>query len=68
MQVGTSVFEAYNRTLRRVMWADFVDEQMRLAREKQYRASLIQQQEQRPEPSLEPRANDEVPPLRRAVA
>ena len=42
MQLGTPSFEAYNRTLRRIMWADFVDEQMRVAREQQYRASLVE--------------------------
>lgn len=41
MQLGSASFEAYNRTLRRIMWADFVDEQMRVAREQQYRASLV---------------------------
>ena len=43
MQLGSATFEAYNRTLRRVMWADFIDEQMRIAREQQYRASLVEQ-------------------------
>jgi hypothetical protein len=42
MQLGTPNFEAYNRTLRRVMWADFIDEQLRVARESTYRASLVQ--------------------------
>jgi len=42
MQLGSPAFEAYNKTLRRLMWADFVDEQLRLAREKQYRASLVE--------------------------
>jgi hypothetical protein len=41
MQIGSPTFEAYNRTLRRVMWADFIDEQMRVAREQQYKASLV---------------------------
>lgn len=41
MQLGSPAFAAYNRTLRRIMWADFVDEQMRVAREQQYRASLV---------------------------
>ena len=43
MQLGSATFEAYNKTLRRIMWADFVDEQLRIAREKQYRASLVEQ-------------------------
>lgn len=43
MQLGTPSFEAYNRTLRRIMWADFIDEQIRVAREQQYRASLVEQ-------------------------
>lgn len=37
------MFESYNRTLRRLMWADFIDEQMRVAREQQYRATLVDQ-------------------------
>lgn len=43
MQVGSPTFESYNRTLRRLMWADFIDEQMRMAREQQYRASLVEE-------------------------
>jgi hypothetical protein len=43
MHIGSPMFEQYNRTLRRLMWADFVDEQMRVAREQQYRASLVDQ-------------------------
>jgi hypothetical protein len=43
MQVGSPTFESYNRTLRRLMWADFIDEQMRVAREQQYRASLVEE-------------------------
>jgi hypothetical protein len=43
MRVGSAMFESYNRTLRRLMWADFVDEQMRVAREQSYRASLVEQ-------------------------
>lgn len=43
MQLGSPTFEAYNKTLRRIMWADFVDEQLRIAREKQYRASLVEE-------------------------
>ncbi len=41
MQLGSPAFEAYNRTLRRIMWADFVDEQLRVAREQQYKASIV---------------------------
>ncbi len=43
MRLGTPIFESYNRTLRRLMWADFVDEQMRVAREQHYRATLVGQ-------------------------
>lgn len=43
MQLGTPIFEAYNRTLRRVMWADFIDEQLRVAREGAYKASLVEE-------------------------
>lgn len=42
MQLGSPMFESYNRTLRRIMWADFIDEQMRIAREQQYRATLVE--------------------------
>ena len=53
MQLGSPVFEAYNRTLRRIMWADFVDEQMRVAREQQYKASIVEESYP-PQPSLAP--------------
>jgi hypothetical protein len=43
MQLGTPNFEAYNRTLRRVLWADFIDGQLRVARENAYRASLVKE-------------------------
>jgi hypothetical protein len=42
MQVGTANFNSYNRTLRRILWADFIDEQLRVARENAYRASLVE--------------------------
>jgi hypothetical protein len=51
MQLGSPAFEAYNRTLRRIMWADFVDEQMRVAREQQYKASIVEEAYP-PQPSL----------------
>jgi hypothetical protein len=43
VQIGSESFEAYNRTLRRLLWADFIDEQLRIAREKKYRASLVEE-------------------------
>lgn len=43
MQVGSQNFNAYNRTLRRVLWADFIDEQLRIARENAYRATLVEE-------------------------
>jgi hypothetical protein len=43
VQLGSPNFESYNRTLRRIMWADFIDEQLRLAREQQYRATLVEE-------------------------
>ncbi len=43
MAIGSDSFNSYNRTLRRLMWADFIDEQMRIAREQQYRASLVEE-------------------------
>ena len=39
--IGSSNFEAYNKLLRRIMWSDFIDEQLRIARENQFRASLV---------------------------
>lgn len=53
MQLGTPAFEAYNRTLRRIMWADFVDEQLRVAREQQYKASIVEEAYQ-DKPSIAP--------------
>ncbi|MGE0629759.1 MAG: hypothetical protein AB7O43_18295 [Hyphomicrobiaceae bacterium] len=41
MRLGTSNFETYNRVLRRVMWAEFIDEQLKVARESHFRASLV---------------------------
>ena len=32
MSMGTPHFETYNRTLRRIMWAEFLDEQLKVAR------------------------------------
>ncbi len=43
MRVGSSTFEAYNRTLRRVLWADFIDAHLKAAREQQYRASIVEE-------------------------
>ena len=43
MQLGTANFETYNRILRRVMWAEFIDEQLKAAREKSFRASLLEE-------------------------
>jgi hypothetical protein len=43
MHIGSPMFETYNRTLRRIMWADFIDEQLRIAREQQYRATLVEE-------------------------
>jgi hypothetical protein len=50
MQVGTENFNSYNRTLRRILWADFIDEQLRVARESTYRASLVED-DSRPAPA-----------------
>lgn len=41
MQLGSAHFETYNRTLRRIMWAEFIDEQLKVARENQYKASIV---------------------------
>ena len=42
MQIGTTNFETYNRTLRRILWAEFLDEQLKMARENQFKARLVQ--------------------------
>jgi len=41
MQLGTRNFSAYNRNLRRVMWAEFLDAQLRIARAHQFRALIV---------------------------
>lgn len=41
MQLGTRNFSAYNRNLRRIMWAEFLDAQLRLARAHQFRATIV---------------------------
>lgn len=41
MQLGSLNFESYNRNLRRVMWAEFLEEQLRQARLNQFRASIV---------------------------
>lgn len=42
MQIGSLNFECYNKNLRRIMWAEFLDEQLRVARVNQFRASIVQ--------------------------
>lgn len=42
MQLGSHNFDTYARNLRRIMWAEFVDEQMRATRAHQFRASLVE--------------------------
>lgn len=42
MQLGSVNFETYNRNLRRIMWAEFLEEQLRVARVNQFRASLVE--------------------------
>lgn len=41
MQLASELFETYNRNLRRIMWAELRDEQLRAARASQFRASLV---------------------------
>ncbi len=41
MELGTANFVTYNRVLRRIMWAEFIDEQLKVARESRFRASLV---------------------------
>jgi len=42
MQLGSTDFDTYARNLRRLMWAEFIDEQMRISRANQFRASLVE--------------------------
>ena len=42
MLLGSHNFDAYARNLRRILWAEFVDEQMRSTRAQQFRASLVE--------------------------
>ena len=41
MQLGSANFDNYARNLSRIMWAEFIDEQMRATRSHQFRASLV---------------------------
>ena len=41
MQPGSTYFDDYSRTLRRVCWAELIDRQMMEARRKTFRASLV---------------------------
>ena len=41
MQLGSADFDTYARNLRRIMWAEFIDEQMRATRNQAFRASLV---------------------------
>jgi len=62
VRIGSSTFEAYNRTLRRVMWADFIDAHLKAAREQQYRASLVEEpyKDQKPIVALAMKQANEV--------
>lgn len=42
MTLGSFNFCNYERNLRRVMWAEFLDEQLRIARVNQFRATIVQ--------------------------
>lgn len=41
MMLGSADFETYARNLRRLMWAEFIDEQIKSTREHQFRASIV---------------------------
>lgn len=41
MLLGSHNFDAYARNLRRIMWAEFVDEQIRATRSRVFRASIV---------------------------
>jgi hypothetical protein len=41
MQLGSADFDSYARNLKRILWAEFIDEQMRATRAQQFRASIV---------------------------
>lgn len=42
MTLGSLNFSNYEKNLRRVMWAEFLDEQLRVARMNQFRATIVE--------------------------
>lgn len=41
MLLGSADFETYSRNLRRLMWAEFIDQQIKSTRLHQFRASIV---------------------------
>lgn len=41
MKLGSSTFHAYAQTLRRVFWAEFIEDQIKVTRTAQFRANLV---------------------------
>lgn len=41
MKLGSSTFHAYAQTLRRVFWAEFIEDQIKMTRTAQFRANLV---------------------------
>ena len=41
MAMGSRDFDSYARNLRRLMWAEFIDQQVRQTRANQFRASIV---------------------------
>jgi len=41
MVLGSADFDTYARNLRRIMWAEFIDEQIRVTRSQHFRASIV---------------------------
>lgn len=42
MILGTPNFNSYDRNLRRVLWAEFLEGQLRAARANQFRANIVE--------------------------
>lgn len=62
MQIASVYFDEYSRNLRRVLWSEFVDRQIRDRRRAQFRATLVGDPfENRPSPNQTTSANVRAP-------
>ena len=63
MRIASAYFDDYSRTLRRVLWAELIDQQLREARRKQFRASLVADPFVRQDPNTAPAVGEpDMPP------